>query len=324
MTISVPDPDIDLLNDAPKLLQYVVDTTGLTPVEALRKLRMEFGRSGFLVSEELRRLNIPAYVWSDNLSDFYENTDAFLFESICWNRTATKKKMRLWIAEFLATQFTSPARIVVFGDGQGFDSFYLARAGHQVDYFEVSKKSSQFAKRMFDDYRAPVQMLSSIEQLEPAIYDVVVCLDVLEHVPEPAEVVRLLSNTLRPNGKLILHAPFWYLSPNVPTHLASNRRYSGDLRQLFYPLGLVPIDGAFFWNPIVLEKVGVANVREKSELPKVRNKSAIHLGGALLAAARYWSWPHTAFANFLNALGRESWEEMRDLESAQQEQPFLK
>ena len=43
--------------------------------------------------------------------------------------------------------------------------------------------------------------------VESGSFDAVLCIEVLEHVPEPVKVIREISRVLRPGGKLILTAP---------------------------------------------------------------------------------------------------------------------
>jgi SAM-dependent methyltransferase len=45
---------------------------------------------------------------------------------------------------------------------------------------------------------------------EVASFDTVVCTEVLEHVPEPAQVVREIARVLKPNGYVILTTPLYY------------------------------------------------------------------------------------------------------------------
>jgi SAM-dependent methyltransferase len=72
-------------------------------------------------------------------------------------------------------------------------------------------------------------------------FDVVLCTEVLEHVPEPALVVRELGRILRPGGKLLLTAPLGSGLHQVPFH------YYG---------GYTP-----FWYQKVLKEAGFINVQ---------------------------------------------------------------
>src|SRR5690606_40475932 len=73
-------------------------------------------------------------------------------------------------------------------------------------------------------------------------------LPILEHVPDPAAVVGWLNTLLHTEGELIVHAPFHCVHQAVPTHLRSNRRYSGDWKSVYQVHGLRPNAGRVFWR----------------------------------------------------------------------------
>jgi SAM-dependent methyltransferase len=191
--------------------------------------------------------------------------------------------MRRWIAEFLRGKYPDGARVLCYGDGLGYDSLYLAQAGHDVTYFEVSDRCRQFASAIFQRAGTPVRSLDSPTALEQESFDAVVCLDVLEHVPDPSLLVGELARRIRGGGYLLVHAPFYYVAPPVATHLHSNRRYSGDLR-LYAAHDLFPVAGELFWNPLALRKTARS---ARAAIPP-----AIRLGGCLLCVARFWHAPH--------------------------------
>lgn len=299
----VPDPFVAPLADDPSLVALIAEITGQPTEVVAWRLEQEQKDIGSNVREEMRLRGIPPYVWSDRLIGFYAETDAFLYESLVWNRTMEKNQTRKWIAEYLHADFGRPARTLIYGDGLGFDSLYLAQAGHDVSYFEVSRDCVRFAQSIFKSAGASIRMLDALEAIEPEGFDVVVCLDVLEHVPDPPVVVGQLVSALRPGGRLIVHAPFSYVAPSVVTHLRANMTYSGDLSRLYTPYGLRPIDGRFFWNPIVLEKA-VAGCLAQSK--GKRHSWVLAAGGLLLAIGRFWAWPHILIAKHL-ARGDRRW-----------------
>lgn len=185
----------------------------------------------------------------------------------------------------MKTLSSEPQRILIFGDGLGFESAYLALAGHRVDYFEVSEACRHFARMVFTANNVTVHQIGDANEIAAGEYDTVICLDVLEHIPNPISVSALLAKALKPGGHLIVHAPFWYVAPEVPTHLRENQRYSGDWKNLYGAFSLWPVQVAGLWMPLVLKKS-----REKpatSFFVRIR----VHLAGTILKFARVWSGP---------------------------------
>jgi SAM-dependent methyltransferase len=290
---SLPDPFLPPLADDGFLIDVLADLTVQDKADVQRRFEREQRDPGVTVREALAEWHLQPYVWHDSLSSFYHQTDAFLFETLIWNRNPVKNQMRQWIGEYLERDMPGPTRVLTFGDGLGIDSHYLAQAGHAVDSFEVSEKCIRFAEVFGERMGTSLTFIKHQDHIAQESYDVVVCLDVLEHVPDPKGMVRQLATYLKPGGRLIVHAPFWFIHPSVVTHLAANRTYSGDLRRLYRPAGLRPIDGQFFWSPIVLEKITGTPRRTPVSLGK---RLSLAFGGLLLSVARVWNWPHVVIA----------------------------
>ncbi len=115
----------------------------------------------------------------------------------------------------------------------------------------------------------------------------VVCLDVLEHVPDPPAFVADFHRWLCPGGLLFSSAPFFLLSLDYSTHLKSNRRYSGDIHRLYGQAGFQLIDGRPFWNPLVFAKDGDALLKPAP----VVYRGVLGVAGWILSTGRYWSGP---------------------------------
>lgn len=290
---SLPDPFLSPLADDAFLVELLAHLTNQDSVTVRRRFEREQRDPGVTVREALAEWHLEPYVWHDSYADFYHHTDAFLFETLIWNRNPVKNQMRQWMGEFLARDVRGPARILTFGDGLGIDSLYLAQAGHAVDSFEVSEKCIRFAEALGERLGTTLGFIDHQDRIIPDSYDVVVCLDVLEHVPDPKGMVQQLAGYLKPEGRLIVHAPFWFIHPSVVTHLAANRTYSGDVARLYRPAGLRPIDGQFFWSPLVLEKI--VGTTRRTAVPW-KKRLSLTLGGLLLAVARMWNWPHLVIA----------------------------
>lgn len=100
------------------------------------------------------------------------------------------------------------ARVVDVGCGGGLLSEALARAGAQVTAIDLGAKLIEIAKlHLFEsnlqvDYR--VQSSEALAAAEPASFDVVCCMEMIEHVPDPLVLIRDLAAMLKPGGQLFL------------------------------------------------------------------------------------------------------------------------
>lgn len=64
--------------------------------------------------------------------------------------------------------------------------------------------------------------------VEAASFDVVLCTEVLEHIPDPMAAIKEFSRVLKPGGKLIITAPFCSITHFAPYH------YSTGFSRYFY------------------------------------------------------------------------------------------
>ena len=109
-----------------------------------------------------------------------------------------------WIEE--QSGLLSGKRVLEVGCGGGILSESMAVKGATVTGIDLAEKSLKVARLhgletgVKVDYRAvPVETLA-LE--EPAQYDVVTCMEMLEHVPDPASIVRAAAALVKPGGKL--------------------------------------------------------------------------------------------------------------------------
>jgi SAM-dependent methyltransferase len=118
----------------------------------------------------------------------------------------------LHFADVVRREIHSPREILDAGSGNGNYAFYLGRLFPQamITGIDISKEkidnTSHIAavlnvKNIYFDQR------SLTETREKGKYDLVVCIDVLEHVRNDSLVLGNLEKSLKPGGALILHVP---------------------------------------------------------------------------------------------------------------------
>jgi 2-polyprenyl-3-methyl-5-hydroxy-6-metoxy-1,4-benzoquinol methylase len=103
---------------------------------------------------------------------------------------------------------------------QGTLGLMLAERGVRVSLLDIRPENIEYARSRFEggDVDFHVGLLS--ETCPPSNdYDVVVCTEVLEHVPAPAQFLARLKGKLRPGGALVVTTPNAdYVLARLPTY----------------------------------------------------------------------------------------------------------
>jgi len=97
-------------------------------------------------------------------------------------------------------------RILDIGCGGGILAESMAARGATVTGIDLAEKSLKVARLhslesgVKVDYRHIAA--EALAQAEPATYDIVVCMEMLEHVPDPASIIESCARLVRPGGKV--------------------------------------------------------------------------------------------------------------------------
>lgn len=100
------------------------------------------------------------------------------------------------------------ARVLDVGCGAGLLSEALAREGAQVTAIDLAPDLIKIAKlhRLESgvdvDYR--LCAVEALAEEAPDSFDAIVCMEMLEHVPDPAAIIAACATLLKPGGRLFL------------------------------------------------------------------------------------------------------------------------
>ena len=110
-----------------------------------------------------------------------------------------------WMRRFVAF---ANKRVVDIGCGGGILAEGMARLDAQVTGIDLSENALKVAELHSLDSSIPVRYeniaTEDFAAREPESFDIVTCMEMLEHVPDPAAVVRACATLLKPGGTLFL------------------------------------------------------------------------------------------------------------------------
>ncbi len=100
------------------------------------------------------------------------------------------------------------AAVLDVGCGAGLLSEAMAQAGAAVTAIDLAPNLLKVARLhgletdIKVDYRET--SVEALAQVQPASFDVVTCMEMLEHVPDPASIIQACARLLKPGGRLFV------------------------------------------------------------------------------------------------------------------------
>ncbi|RLB83748.1 MAG: hypothetical protein DRH17_00920 [Deltaproteobacteria bacterium] len=160
----------------------------------------------------------------ESLDDFYKKTEAFIYDGMA-NHTSPPTMATLGEVVRICLHF-GLKEMLDWGAGVGTLTILLNKYGIQTHHVDLPGKTLEFARwryrlRAMDVNVIPLPHLFTTESV-----DGIVCLEVVEHVKEPVEMLKKLHRIIRPGGILICSESCAQLE--YSSHLKTNASFSGE------------------------------------------------------------------------------------------------
>jgi SAM-dependent methyltransferase len=213
----------------------IAEFLGISELAVWEGIERELQNPGSTVANAWKSIN-PRNV--GEINRFYAETSSYIYDLVvdhCHKRRRAPAEVVRRRIERKGTR----RKVLMYGDGIGTDSIALARRGHRVTYFDVPGMTSMFARFRFERERLTEQIcvLDKEEDIEVGSFDAAICIEVLEHVPDPPSVMRCLYRALKPGGIALISESFESVGDEFPSHLPENFQYAGRTHQLMEGLG---------------------------------------------------------------------------------------
>ena len=157
--------------------------------------------TNFYIGGFLQKINNDIYnLYGDRWYTAFDDPIALL-------RAESKTKVP-WILEKLKQKnlLAVSTQVLDIGCGAGFLSNELSKRGLTVTGVDISEESLGVARR-FDETKSVSYKIADAYELPfpDAQFDVVTAMDFLEHVENPAKVIKEFSRVIKPGGIFIFH-----------------------------------------------------------------------------------------------------------------------
>ena len=133
--------------------------------------------------------------------------------------------------------------VLDYGGGVGDLCLKLAEKGLNVTFGDVSGVSMEFAKWLFQKRGYDIKVVDLEKEALSKQYDTIICISVIQHIPQPEPVLEQIANSLRKGGKLIITDLHGWEHPGYPMDF----KIEIDTEGLLESFGLVKTNKDWLW-----------------------------------------------------------------------------
>jgi len=188
--------------------------------------------------------NLSADLWyclnpktDEEIKSFYKENPFYVFNLIFWHATKEQRELRL---EFIGL---ARGKVLDYGGAVGDMCMKSADKKLETDYADLPGRTYNYAKWLFSKNGYNIPMIDLSKDKISKKYDTIFCIDVIEHVVNPKELLRDLAGYLENNGQLIITNLKPVISKEAPMHL----ELKFDPEKYLESLGMVKTNKPFLW-----------------------------------------------------------------------------
>lgn len=241
--------------DERELIDLLIKVTKRSEKEVYRFLMNEYIFQAWNIRRAAEEYGVTAHVFNKEMEAFYNGSDAYVFSLPVQHLRIPNINVDNLFTQALFKHFPEGnKKLLCLGDGIGSDSLRFSLMGFDVTYFEFEGYSFDFAAQRFKRSNKNIKMLSNLDDVPLNHFDAVINREVLEHVPNPIEVVANIYKYLNDNGFAFITESFGRVEEKFPDHLLSNKKYDGKTVEIFNKIGFYYIEKTNGQKPLVFGK----------------------------------------------------------------------
>ncbi|MBW7997066.1 MAG: methyltransferase domain-containing protein [Candidatus Glassbacteria bacterium] len=140
------------------------------------------------------------------IEEFYSGTDFYIYALM---KECDWRGARSWLAGLLADEIPPESSVLDYGAGCGALGIAMAERGYDFTHLDLPGPLLEFARSRYRARGLEVTVAAAEQPLPLSeSYDAIICIHVLEHVPDPEDKLRHLAGHLAPDGSLCIAIPF--------------------------------------------------------------------------------------------------------------------
>jgi glycosyltransferase involved in cell wall biosynthesis/2-polyprenyl-3-methyl-5-hydroxy-6-metoxy-1,4-benzoquinol methylase len=201
----------------------LAEYTQLEDNDILKRIRSVYSRQ----IQEWKSV-IGEQLTQDRVLDFYRRTDSYLFDLVQYNYE--NPYYARWTEDMFnfcaGLKNEGELKVLDFGGGIGSQIISLSKLkAAKLSYADIPGKTFEYAAWRFNRRHIDIDMIDAGKEdfLEGRMYDVVITLDVVEHLVDPESAVRYLISHIKPDGYLAVVTSFVDNNGEAGWHLNADR-----------------------------------------------------------------------------------------------------